>query len=122
MWSDDELNSRNRAGATHKEGNENSSVHKNQGQDGSHAVAETVGDGSGHKNTDKSTTLPGLEEGTLPSGWDGHTGSLHLDTVPIFKRGKCDKVTVQEHVERLHDLGDGHQLCVLHERKEGQAR
>jgi len=110
-WSGDKLNSRNRAGlVTHKEGNKNGGVHKNQGQDGSPAVAETVGDRSSQKNTDKSTTLPGLEEGTLPSGWDSVFGSFHEDTVLSFKVRLRDKVTVQEHVERLHDLGDGHQL------------
>jgi len=94
-WSGDKLNSRNRAGlVTHKEGNKNGGVHKNQGQDGSPAVAETVGDGSGQKHTDKSTTLPGLEKGALPSGWDSPTGSLYEDTVLFFKGGKSDKVTV----------------------------
>jgi hypothetical protein len=105
-------------GATHKEGNENGGIHKNQGQDGSPAVTETVGDGSGQENPDKSTTLPGLEEGALPSGWDRPSGSPQLDTVPSLERGKRDKITAQEHVERLHDLGDLHQLLFcLHERK-----
>lgn len=56
---------------THKEGDEDGGVHKDQGQDGGPAVADAVGDGSGQKDTDKGTTLTGLEEGTLPFGGDG---------------------------------------------------
>ena len=103
MWLGDKLNNNNGVEATHKEGNENCGIHKNQGKDGSQAVAETVGDGSGQENTDESTTLTGLEESTLLSGWDGMTGSLN-HTVLLLKSGKRDKVTVQKHVERLHDL------------------
>ena len=90
--------------ATHKEGNENSRVHQTQGQDGSPAVSDPVGNGSGQENPDESTTLTGLEEGALPSGWNGPTGSINVDAEPFLKSGKGDKVGVQKHVERLHDL------------------
>ena len=88
---------------THKERNENRGVHQNEAQDGGPAVAETVGDGSGQEDTDKSTTLTSLEEGTLPSRWDDPIYANRYTERPL-KSLKCDEVTAQKHVERLHDL------------------
>lgn len=90
---------------TYKEGNEDGGVHQNQRQDGSQAIAETVGDGSGQEDADKGATLAGLEEGALPFGRDGVAGALDEDTIMLLESGKRDKVAVEEHVERLHDLG-----------------
>ena len=90
---------------THKEGDEDSSIHEDQGHDGGPAVAKTVGDRSCQEDTDKSTTLAGLEEGTLPLSFDGIVFT-RKDTVCLCEDGKGDKITVQEHVERLHDLVD----------------
>lgn len=89
---------------THKERDEDGGVHKNQAQDGGPAVAETIRDGSSQENTDKSTTLTGLEEGTLPSGGDSPHFRSSGHTVSLLESTKRDKVTVQEHIERLHDL------------------
>lgn len=90
--------------ATYEKGNKDGGVHENQGPDGSPAVAETVGDGPGQEDTDKGAALTGLEEGALPPGWDGPARSLDVDTVFFLERGKRNKVTVEEHVKRLHDL------------------
>jgi hypothetical protein len=52
-----------------------------------------------------------LEERALPSGWDSEAVlSSHFHTVLLLKGWKRNKVTVQKHVERLHDLVDGHQV------------
>lgn len=91
---------------THKEGDENRRVHQNQGQNGRPAVAKTVGDGSGQKDTDKSATLPGLEESTLPLGWDGRVAVNQHAVLPL-ESGQGDEVAVQEHVKGFHDL-----MCV----------
>ena len=48
--------------------------------------------------------MTGLEEGTLPFRGDGVAASRDGDTVLILEGGKGDKVAVQKHVERLHDL------------------
>jgi hypothetical protein len=90
--------------ATHEERNENGGVHKHQGEDGSPAVAKTVGDGTSQKYTNKGTTLTRLEEGTLPPGWDSITTPLHWYSVSLLESSLRDKVTIQKHVKGLHDL------------------
>lgn len=90
---------------THKEGDEDGGVHEDQGQDRRPAVTKAVGDGTSEEDTDKGTTLAGLEEGALPFGGNC-VGPVGLEfAVLVLEGGEGDKVTVQEHVERLHDLG-----------------
>ena len=60
--------------------------------DGAGSLTKTIGNRSGQKNADESTTLTGLEEGTLPSGWDGIT-ALDGDAVLPLKSFKCDEVS-----------------------------
>ena len=104
VWLGDKLDNRARLHVcTHKEGNEDCGIHKNQGEDGSPAVAETVGDGSSQEDTDKSTTLAGLKEGALPFGRNG-ISSINLDAVSFLKSRERDKVAVQKHIKGLHDL------------------
>lgn len=89
---------------THKKGDEDSGIHEDQGQDGRPAVTQAVGDGSSQEDTHKSTALTGLEEGALPFGSNG-IGSVALQFAISFLKGfQSDKVTVQKHVERFHDL------------------
>ena len=100
---------------TYKEGDEDGGVHHNQGENGSPAIAETIGDRSGSEDTDESATLARLEEGTLPLGRNG-IFAVDEDTISLLESGEGDKVTVQEHVERLHDLQENegtHVSCLL---------
>ena len=92
---------------THEEGDEDGSVHQDQGQDGRPAVAQTVRDGSSHEDTKKGTTLTRLEQSTLPFGWDD---MLFADqnAISSLKGILSNEVAVQEHVERFHDLGNVH--------------
>ena len=89
---------------THKKRNEDCGVHENQAHDSSPAIANTVSYGTGQKDTDKGTTLTSLKEGTLPFGFDSPTVSLDPDTVSLFKRVNHNKISIQEHIKRLHDL------------------
>ena len=109
--------SRYRGGATYKEGDEDCSVHENQGQESGPAISKTSGDRSSEEDTDKGATLAGLEERTLPLGGNRVSGSLDEDSVSLLEGGERNEVTVQEHVEGLHDLVDVRchsvQLCCI---------
>jgi len=89
---------------THKEGDEDCSVHQNQADDGSPAVADAIGDGTSQEDTNESTTLTRLEKRALPFGGNSKATVGSHDTVLSLEGGKSDKVTVEKHVERLHDL------------------
>lgn len=60
--------------------------------------------GPAKKDANKSATLPGLEEGTLPFGRDSVARSLNVDAVSLLEWSKGDKAAVQQHIEGLHDL------------------
>lgn len=53
-----------------------------------------------------------LEQGTLPFRWDriGIRSGIGENTIRPLESPLCDKVTVQEHVERLHNLLDNQLL------------
>src|SRR5690349_20640174 len=89
---------------TYKEGDEDGGVHQNQGQERSPAVSKTSSDRTCEEDTDKGTTLAGLEERALPLGGDRVSSAVDEDAIAALERGEGDKVAVQEHVERLHDL------------------
>jgi hypothetical protein len=89
--------------STYKEGNENRSIHQDESQDGGPAVAESVGDGASGEDTNESTTLTGLEKGTLPAGGNDIAIAVR-NTVSLLKSAQGDEVTVEEHVEGFHDL------------------
>ena len=94
---------KNHGKKTHKERDENGRIHQHQSQNGSPAVAEAVGDGSSHEHTEESTTLSGLEQRRLPLGLDGPLPVVEY-TVVLLESGLRDEVSVEEHVERFHDL------------------
>jgi hypothetical protein len=56
---------------TYKERDEDCRVHEHQCQHSSPAVSKASCDGSGQKDTNKSTALARLKEGTLPLRGDG---------------------------------------------------
>lgn len=90
---------------TYEERDKDGSIHKNESQEIRPAVTKTIGNWTNNKNANKGATLASLEERTLPFCRNG-LGSLsrNLDSVSFLESGKSDKVTVQEHVEGLHDL------------------
>lgn len=90
--------------ATHKERYKNRGVHKNQPQNSSPTVSETVCNRTSEENTDEGTALAGLEKSTLPFCWNCPTGTFNENTEFFLKGTLCDKVTVQEHIERFHNL------------------
>lgn len=90
---------------TYEEGDEDGGVHHDQGQDGSPAVADAVGNGTSEEDTDESATLTRLEQGTLPFRLDGFSCSVGVGhTISVLEGSQGDKVGVQEHVEGFHDL------------------
>lgn len=89
---------------TYKERDKDGRVHKHQSKDRRPSITKAVGNRSSNKNTYKSTTLASLEESTLPSCGDGPAMALNVDTVMLLEGGKGDKVSIQEHIERLHNL------------------
>lgn len=89
---------------THEEGDEDGSIHEHKSQDRRPAVSEAVGDGTRQEDANKGAALPRLEQGTLPSGGDGVTGTLDVDPVLFRKCGERNEVTVEEHIKGLHDL------------------
>ena len=97
----------------YKKGNENGCIHEHQCKHGRPSITEAIGDRSSNKDTDKSTTLTGLEECTLPSCWDSPAMSLNMNAVVFLECGKGNKVSVQEHVERFHDLRKQYVLVTL---------
>jgi len=93
------------AGKTHKEGDEDCGIHHDQTGNRSPAVADAVRDGTSEEDTNESTTLARLEERTLPFGLDGESGTIRAwNAVSVLEGRLRDKVSVQEHVEGLHDL------------------
>jgi hypothetical protein len=94
---------------TYKEGDKDGSVHHDQSEDGGPSIAENVSNRPGGENTDKSTTLARLEESALPFSLDSVFPRFDLDTVMLLESWKGDEVSVQEHVERFHDL----ERCVI---------
>jgi hypothetical protein len=89
----------------YEEGDEYGGVHEDKSQQRSQSVTQTISDRSGHEDADESTALTGLEERALPLGLDGLAGlASDLDAVALLERRQSNKVTVQEHVEGLHDL------------------
>lgn len=125
----------------HEEGDEDGGVHHDQGQNSSPTVAETVGDRSRQKDSDKSTALTGLEKRwarsvtklrgetwwlrkahvpqalvltTLPSGGNCICVVADGNTIPPLEVGKGHKVAVQKHVETFHDLIRGISSSYFH--------
>lgn len=90
---------------TYEERDKDGSIHKDESQEIRPAVTKTIGNWTNNENTNKGTALASLEERTLPFCRDG-LGSLsrNLDSVSFLESGKSHKITVQEHVEGLHDL------------------
>ena len=89
----------------YEERDEDGGIHQNQAQDGSPTVANTVGNRSSKENTNKCTALTGLEESTLPFRGDGVLGfSRNGYAVTVLKSRKRDKVSVEKHVKRFHNL------------------
>lgn len=89
---------------THKERDEDGSVHHDQSEDGGPSIAENISNRSGGENTDKSTTLASLEQSALPFRLDSIFSRLDLDSVMLLESRKGDEVSVQKHVKRFHDL------------------
>lgn len=89
---------------SYKEGDEDGGVHHDQGNHGGQAVSELVDDRAGEEDTDKGTALAGLEEGGLPLRLDGLAAASNFNTVSVLESLLGNKVTVQEHVERFHNL------------------
>lgn len=102
---------KNQQRVTYKERDKNCGVHENQTDDGSPTVADTVGDGPGQEDTNESTALASLEEGTLPLRFDSPLVGSHLNTVSFLESAEGNKVAVQEHVERFHNLADVSCCC-----------
>lgn len=88
---------------TYEERDKDGGIHHDQGQDGSPTVSKPVGDGARGEDTHKGTALARLEESTLPPSGNGITVA-DWNTVSLLKRTLRDKVAVEEHVKRFHDL------------------
>ena len=72
--------------ATHKEGDEDGADHADQCAKGGPLVSEFVGYWSSSKDSDESSTLSSLEEGTLPFGLDDEF-SIEHDTKSLLECG-----------------------------------
>ena len=55
---------------TYEERDEDGSVHRDQSEDRRPTVTESIGDWTGSKDADESTTLTRLKQSTLPSSRD----------------------------------------------------
>lgn len=90
--------------STYKEGNKDSGIHEDQGQDGCPAVPKAVGNRPSQKDSHKSTALASLEERALPFGRNGVRPIGLQFAISLLEGSQSDKITIQEHVEGLHNL------------------
>jgi hypothetical protein len=71
---------------TYKERDKDGTDHSDQCAEGGPLVSESIGDWSGSKDSDESTTLSSLEKGTLPFSFNDPF-SIELDTESFLESG-----------------------------------